>query len=46
MSTVKVLIIAWAFTFHYEGGGHLLEATVFDNGWKNFERFKFLSNDL
>ena len=41
--TVKILIIARAFiriiTFHKEEGGCLLDATVFDNSWKNFKIF-------
>ena len=45
----KILIIAQAFIriiiFHKEGGGHLLEAIGFDNSWKNFELFKFSSDD-
>ena len=44
---VKILIISRAFiriiTFHKEGGGRLLEATA--NSWKNFELFKFFSDD-
>ena len=39
LSYHKNLIIAWEFIrsiyFHKEGGGRLLEATVFDNSWKN-----------
>ena len=46
---VKILSITWTFIriiiVHKEGGGHLSEATVFDNSWKIFEIFKFSSND-
>ena len=46
---VKILIITWTFIriiiVHKEGGGHLSEATVFDNSRKIFEIFKFSSND-
>ena len=46
---VKILIIAQAFiritTFHKKGSGRLLEATVFDNSWENFEIFKLSSKD-
>ena len=48
LASVKILIITQAFiriiTFHKEGGGCLLEATVFDDSWKNFEIFKFSCN--
>ena len=47
--TVKLQIIALAFiriiTFQTGGGGHLLKATVFDNSWKNFNIYKFSSDD-
>ena len=39
INTIKILIMAQAFikitTFHKGGGGHLLEATVFNNSWKS-----------
>ena len=47
--TIKKLIITPAFiriiTFHKAGSGSLLEATDFDNTWKNLKIFKFSSDD-
>ena len=47
--TLEILIIAGVFISiiicHKDGGGCLLEATMFDNSWKNFKIFKFSSDD-
>ena len=47
--TIKIVIISHAFIriiiFHKEGGGHLLEAAVFDNCKKSFIISKFSSDD-